>query len=254
MLLETSGFINFSINNYLIVITNNKINLNNNVFYTLNMELKKNQFYITADSVVFTILNKELKILLIKRKNPPFKGEFALPGGFVELDESLEKAAKRELEEETGVKNIFLKKLHAFGEPDRDPRGRIVTIPYYALISGEKIKLHATTDAALAKWHPVYSLPKLAFDHNKIIKDALSHLRFEMERTNIAFQIMPDKFTFPELKNAYEIILDKEFDKRNFRKKIRELAILKKLNETRMDGPHRPAELYSFKDKKYKMV
>ena len=154
-------------------------------------ELKKDQFYVAADAVVFTILNKELKILLIKRRDPPFKGQFALPGGFVEINENLEDAAKRELEEETGVKNIFLKKLHSFGDVGRDPRGRVISIPFLALIDGEKVKLHATSDAELAKWYPVYDLPKLGFDHDKIIKNALNHLRFEIDNTNIAFQIMP---------------------------------------------------------------
>ena len=217
-------------------------------------EVKKDRFYVTADAVVFTILNKELKILLIKRKNQPFKGKFALPGGFVELDENLEDAAERELEEETGVKDIFLKKLYAYGNAGRDPRGRIVTIPYLALIDGEKIKLHACSDAEFAKWHSVYSLPQLGFDHKKIIQDALEHLRNELENTNIAFQIMPEKFTLTELQQAYEIILDKKLDKRNFRKKLRELDILEKLFETKMEGAHRPAKLYSFKEKKYKTL
>ena len=218
------------------------------------MELKKDRFYVTADAVVFTILNKELKILLIKRKKDPFKGKFALPGGFVELNENLEGAAKRELEEETGVKDIFLKKLHAFGDVKRDPRGRVITIPFLALIDGEKVKLHASSDAEFAKWHSAYSLPQLGFDHKKIIDDALKHLRSEIENTNIAFQIMPEKFTLSELQRAYEIILDKKLDKRNFRKKLKELNILEQLFETKMEGAHRPAKLYSFKEKEYKML
>jgi len=218
------------------------------------MELKKDRFYVTADAVVFTILNKELKILLIKRKKDPFKGKFALPGGFVELNENLEGAAKRELEEETGVKDIFLKKLHAFGDVKRALRGRVITIPFLALIDGEKVKLHASSDAEFAKWHSAYSLPQLGFDHKKIIDDALKHLRSEIENTNIAFQIMPEKFTLSELQRAYEIILDKKLDKRNFRKKLKELNILEQLFETKMEGAHRPAKLYSFKEKEYKML
>ena len=216
--------------------------------------MKKDRFYIAADAVVFTIIDKELKILLIKRKIPPFKGKFALPGGFVNLDENLEDGAKRELWEETGVKNIFLKKLHAFGDVGRDPRGRVISIPYLALIDGEKVKLHASTDAELAKWQAVYKLPELSFDHKKIIDDALEHLRFELENTNIAFQIMPERFTMSELQNAYEIILNKEVDKRNFRKKMRELGILRETSETKMEGAHRPAKLYAFRDKSYKML
>ena len=217
------------------------------------MEFKKDLFYVTADAVVFTILDKELKLLIIKRKIPPFKGQYALPGGFVLINENLGEAAKRELMEETGVKDVFLKKLHAFGDVGRDPRGRVITIPYLALINGEKVKLNASSDAELAKWHSVYDLPELAFDHKKIIDDALRHLRFEIQNTNIAFQIMPENFTLSELQNAYEIILDQKQDKRNFRKKMKELNILKELNEMKRDGAHRPAQLYSFKEKKYKM-
>lgn len=231
------------------------LSLNITVFITLSMEeFKKDRFYIAVDAVVFTILDKELKILLIKRKNDPSKGRYALPGGFAELDENLEDAARRELEEETGVKNIFLKKLHAFGDVGRDLRGRVITIPFLALIDGDKIKLNSTSDAELARWYPIDRLPELAFDHKKIIDDALQHLRFEMQNTNIAFQMMPEKFTLTELQQAHEIVLDKKIDKRNFRKKIGELGILKGLTETKMEGAHRPAKLYSFKSKTYKML
>jgi 8-oxo-dGTP diphosphatase len=213
----------------------------------------KNRFYVTADAVVFTIHNSELKILLIKRNNEPFKNMYALPGGFVRLNESLQEAASRELEEETGIRNIFLKKLIAYGGIDRDPRGRVITIPFLALIDAEKLNLHAAGDAQLAKWRNIYDLPPLAFDHRKIIEDALGILRYDIQNTNIAFQIMPEKFTLTELQKAYETILDEKLDKRNFRKKLRELMILKPLHETKMEGAHRPAKLYSFKDKRYKL-
>lgn len=215
--------------------------------------LKKDTFYVAADAVVFTILNQELKLLLVKRKNPPFQGKFALPGGFVHINENLEDGARRELQEETGVKDIYLKKLHPYGNVGRDPRGRVISTPYLAIINGEKVKLHASSDAELAKWQAVYDLPDLAFDHKEILNDALQHLRFELQNTNIAFQIMPEKFTLSELQKAYEIILNTQLDKRNFRKKLRELNILKQLHETRMQGAHRPAQLYSFKEKTYKM-
>lgn len=219
-------------------------------------ELDKNQFYVAVDAVVFTILHNQIKLLLIKRKNEPFKGKFALPGGFVEKDENLEDAAKRELEEETSVKNIFLKKMHAFGDVGRDPRGRVISIPFLALIDAEELKLHASDDAELAKWFSVDYLPKLelAFDHKEIIKEALELLRFELQETNIAFEIMPKKFTLTELQKAYEIILDTQLDKRNFRKKMFELNLLKEHNETKMEGAHRPAKLFSFKEKGYRMV
>ncbi|MFH1511379.1 MAG: NUDIX domain-containing protein [Candidatus Woesearchaeota archaeon] len=212
---------------------------------------KPDMIALTVDAVVFTILQTQLKILLIKRKYGPFKGRFALPGGFVRLDENLEQAVRRELEEETGVRNIFLKKLHAFGDVNRDPRGRTVTIPFLAIINAEKISLRATTDAELARWYSVYELPALAFDHKQIIDDALKELRFEIQLTNIAYQLLPQKFTLSELQKAYEIVLDKSIDKRNFRKRMNSLGILKPLRETRMEGAHRPAQLYDFQEKKY---
>jgi 8-oxo-dGTP diphosphatase len=214
----------------------------------------KDQFYLTTDAVVFSILDKQLKILLIQRKYEPFKGKFAIPGGFVNIEENLEEGVARELEEETGVSGIYLKQMPAFGDVGRDPRGRIITIPFLALIDGEKVKVHASGDAELAKWHPAYDLPPLAFDHKKIFDAALSTLRNEIETTNIAVKIMPDKFTLSELQNAYEIILGKQLDKRNFRKKIKELDILKELTETKMEGAHRPAQLHSFRTKAYKSI
>ena len=215
---------------------------------------RKDQFYVAVDAVVFTILSKELRILLVKRKIPPFQGSFALPGGFVHLNENLEDAARRELEEETGVKGIFLKKLHAFGDVGRDPRARVISIPYLAIIDGDSVRLHASSDAELARWFSVYELPELAFDHRKIIDDALSHLRFELQNTNIAYQIMPEKFTLTELQSCYEIVLHRKLDKRNFRKRLHELGILKELHETRMEGAHRPAQLFSFRFSKYMMI
>ena len=217
-------------------------------------ELKGDRFYLATDIVVFTIFNDELKILLIKRKYDPFKGRFALPGGFVHLDENLEDAARRELSEETGVKNIFLKRLHAFGDVGRDPRGRVISIPYFSLINGEKIKLHATTDAELARWYPFGSLPDLAFDHKRILADAIGQLRFELQYTNIAFEVMPKEFTLTELQRAYEVVLGKAMDKRNFRKKMGESGILDESPGTKMEGAHRPARLYHFRDKSYRML
>ncbi len=216
------------------------------------MNFKKDRFYVTVDAVVFTILDNELKIIIIRRKNPPFKGYFALPGGFVELDENLDGAAERELKEETGVENIFLKKLKPFGKVGRDSRGRVITIPYLAIISGKNVKLHSTCDAELARWYSIYNLPKLAFDHKEIISYALNKLRSEIKKSNIAFQIIPKKFTLTELQRVYEIILNKKLDKRNFRKKLSELLILKELPETKMEGAHRPARLYSFRLREYK--
>jgi 8-oxo-dGTP diphosphatase len=203
--------------------------------------------------VVFTIADDELKILLVKRKYDPFKGCFALPGGYVNIDEELEDAVKRELLEETGVTNIFLKELHAYGKIGRDPRGRIITIPFLALINSDKRHIEASTDAEAVGWFSVYDLPKLAFDHKEIVDEALTLLRYDLTHSNIAFQLMPEFFTLTELQKAYEIILDKELDKRNFRKKLFEIDMLNESKNIRQDGAHRPARLYSFSDKKYKM-
>ena len=205
---------------------------------------------VTVDAIVFTVLHDDLKVLLIKRKNPPFRGKYALPGGFVEQDETPEEAAKRELTEETNVRNIFLQQLGAYGDVHRDPRGRVISIAYIALISPEQ-KLLSTADAMNAEWHAADSLPELAFDHRRIIEDALKQLRFEIQTTNIAVQILPKKFTLSQLQRLYELVLKKEIDKRNFRKRIRELGTLKELRETMMDGAHRPARLYSFKEQDY---
>jgi len=205
---------------------------------------------VAVDAVVFTVMHDELKILLIKRKNLPFKGRLALPGGFVEEDEELEKAVIRELTEETNVKNIFLHQLGAYGGVKRDPRGRILTVAYLALISPDQ-ELASTADALGAEWCSVDELCNLAFDHKQIIGDALKELRFEIQTTNVAVQILPSKFTLSELQHLYELVLKKELDKRNFRRRVKELGILKKLNEAKMKGAHRPAQLYTFKDKDY---
>jgi len=205
---------------------------------------------VAVDAVVFTIANNDLKILLIKRKYPPYQGQYALPGGFVLLDENLEEAAQRELEEETGVKNIFLKQLRTYGNAKRDPRGRVISVAYLALISADQ-KLKATTDASDARWFLLSQLPALAFDHKEIIQDSLENLRYEIQTTNISFQILPKKFTLTQLQRLYEIILDKTLDKRNFRKRIRELGILKATGEQEREGAHRPAAFYTFASTKY---
>ena len=208
--------------------------------------------HIAADIVVFTVSRGILQVLLIKRKNPPFKGQFALPGGFVEIDESLEEAAVRELEEETGVKDIFIKKLTAYGDVNRDSRGRVVSIAFMALIDSEKFNLESKGDAMEAQWINANQIKSLAFDHMQILSDALSELRYEIQTTNIAAQILPEKFTLTELQELYERILDEKLDKRNFRKRIKALGILIVTRETKMEGAHRPALLYRFRSRDYK--
>lgn len=205
---------------------------------------------VAVDAVVFTVVKGALNILLITRKYPPFKGKAAIPGGFVRQDESLEAAAKRELTEETGVKDIYLKQIGAYGDVARDPRGRVISVAFLALVSPDH-DLKATSDALDANWYPIDALPELAFDHNLIIKQALSDLRFEIQTTNLAYQILPKRFTLTQLQQLYESVLGKSLDKRNFRRRILEMDVLKETSETFMEGAHRPAKLYIFREQKY---
>ncbi len=200
---------------------------------------------VTVDIVIFTIQSEELKVLLVKRGIPPFKGQLALPGGFVHEDESLDEAAMRELREETGVSDVYLEQLYSFGEPGRDPRERIITVAYYALVSADRSQLAAGTDTTEAAWWPVSKLPALGFDHRKILDYALERLRNKLEYTTVGFQLLPAKFSLTELQEVYEAILGKKLDKRNFRRKIELLKILKPIAEYRRGG-QRPARLYRF--------
>jgi 8-oxo-dGTP diphosphatase len=202
---------------------------------------------VTVDLVIFTIAENDLKVLLVRRGGEPFKGRWALPGGFVEIDESLESAAARELEEEVGVRNVYLEQLYTFGAPDRDPRGRVISVAYFALTDAESQKIAAASDAADAAWHSVFKPPQLAFDHKKILDYAVWRLRNKIEWTTVGYELLPRKFTLSELQRVYEIILQKPVDKRNFRKKILAQGQIQELNETRADVAHRPAKLYSFK-------
>ena len=199
---------------------------------------------VTVDIVIFTIQERVLKVLLVKRRIPPFVGQFAIPGGFVHEDEDLNQAALRELREETGVSDVYLEQLYSFGKPNRDPRGRVVTVAYFALISADR-KLKAGSDAAEADWCPMDDLPVLAFDHAAVLNYALERLRNKLEYTTVGFQLLPEKFTLTELQEVYEAILDKKLDKRNFRRKMLILKILKPLVEYRRGG-QRPAQLYRF--------
>jgi 8-oxo-dGTP diphosphatase len=199
---------------------------------------------IAVDTVIFTVQSGVLKVLLVKRKIEPFKGQFAIPGGFVLDNEGLDAAALRELEEETGVKDVYLEQLYSFGEPKRDPRGRVISVSYFALISPDR-PLQAGTDASEAHWWSMSDLPKLAFDHGAILEYALKRLRNKLEYTTVGFQLLPEKFTLRELQAVYEAILEKTLDKRNFRRKIAQLEILKPLKEWQRGG-QRPAQLFKF--------
>ena len=204
---------------------------------------------VTVDIVIFTIINNKIQVLFIKRGTEPFKDKWALPGGFVKMHENLEQAAKRELEEETGVKEVYLEQLYTFGDVNRDSRGRVITVTYFALINSEKAKqkLKATTDASEAKWFETSNLPQLAFDHRKILNYAIKRLRWKFEYTTIAFSMLPKRFTLTRLQKIYEIVFEKEFDKRNFRKKILSLNMLESTKEKEREVSYRPPELYSLK-------
>lgn len=204
---------------------------------------------VTVDVVIFSILDDTLKVLLIKRKAWPFEGMWAIPGGFVAMDESLEQAAYRELAEETGVTSadVYLEQLYTFGDPGRDPRTRVITVAYFALVSADQINPRAASDAADVGWFSVYRLPPLAFDHAQILDYALMRLRYKLEYSAVGFQLLPEKFTLRELQDAYEIILGTELDKGNFRSKLRKTNVVEKVDGYRDTGG-RPARLYRFRD------
>ena len=204
---------------------------------------------VTVDTVIFTLRQGELQVLLVERKAWPHEGEWAIPGGFVRMDESLQVAARRELKEETGVDDpdVYLEQLYTFGAPDRDPRTRVITVAYFALVSSERLHLHADTDAASAAWFPAYRPPPLAFDHAEILSYALERLRYKVEYTAVAFQLLPETFTLTELQKAYEHILEEQLDKRNFRRKVLSADVLEATTFVR-SGDHRPAKLYRFRE------
>jgi 8-oxo-dGTP diphosphatase len=209
---------------------------------------------LTVDGVVFGFDAGELKVLLIQRAFEPFKGKWALPGGFVRVEETLDDAVRRELVEETGLTDIFLEQLYTFGAVKRDPRERVVSVAYYALVKLSDHHAKAATDAANAQWFPVSQLPKLAFDHAEIVALALARLQSKVRYQPIGFELLPQKFTLSDLQHLYEAILGTELDKRNFRKKALGFELLVALNETQMSGRHRPAQLFRFDADKYEKL
>ncbi len=204
---------------------------------------------VTIDVVIFSILDDELKVLLIKRKSWPHEGMWAIPGGFVQMDESLEEAAYRELAEETNVTRdqVYLEQLYTFGDPKRDPRTRVITVAYFALVGADKLHPRAADDAEDVDWFSVYNLPSLAFDHGQILDYALTRLRYKLEYSAAGFQLLPEKFTLRELQDAYEIILGAKLDKGNFRSKLRKTQVVEPVAGFRDTGG-RPARLYRFRE------
>ncbi|MTB49674.1 NUDIX domain-containing protein [Lewinella sp. W8] len=210
---------------------------------------------VTVDIVVFGYDGgRQLKLLLIQRGAPPFKGQWALPGGFVDLDEDLETAALRELEEETGVKDLFVEQLFTFGDPGRDPRGRVISVAYFALVNLQDHPAVAASDADEVGWYSLEELPELAFDHADIIEMATNRLRAKVRYQPIGFELLPEKFTLGQLQSLYETVLNvEEFNKRNFRTRILRTGILEEVGR-QQNVAHRPAVLYSFNEETYQRL
>lgn len=209
---------------------------------------------VAVDCVVFGLDDGDLKILLIQRAAEPHRGKWALPGGFVKIKESLEEAALRELREETGIRDLFLEQLYTFGAVNRDPRERVISIAYYALVNLDEHAIQAATDAQNAAWFSVDDIPKLPFDHNEIVDVALRRLKGKVRYEPIGFELLPEKFTLTQLQKMYEKILDQEIDKRNFRKRILGMGLLTGLDEVQIDVAHRAARLYKFDEHKYRQL
>ena len=210
---------------------------------------------VTVDVVVFGYDGgPDLKLLLIQRGGEPFKGQWALPGGFVEMDEPLETGALRELEEETGVKDLYVEQLYTFGAPDRDPRGRVISVAHYALVNLGNHPAQASSDADRVEWFPLEKLPELAFDHAAVIEMATARLRAKVRYEPIGFELLPEEFTLGELQSLYETVLGvPEFNKRNFRTRILKTGILEEVGRQE-NVAHRPAKLYRFNEEKYRSL
>lgn len=208
---------------------------------------------VAVDIVVFTVIENKLRVILIQMKKKPFVGMWAFPGGLIKPKESLDEAALREFKEKTGLVKVYLEQLYTFGELKRDPLSRVISVTYFALINSSGLKLKTTSKYVGIRWMSVDKLPKLSYDHSKIAKYALQRLRWKLEYTNVAYSLLPKYFSFSELRRAYEAILGKPLDRRNFHRKIFSLEILKATNR-KQSGKHRPARLYEFKNRKPTIV
>lgn len=206
---------------------------------------------LAVDCVIFGLDEGDLKVMLIRRDLPPFEGRWALPGGFVRMDETTDEAARRELREETGLDHVFLEQLYTFSDLKRDPRERVVSVAYYALVRLTNFKVHATTDAAEAVWFKMCETPSLCFDHPLIVEAAYDRLKAKVCYQPIGFELLPKNFTLTQLQKMYETVLARPIDKRNFRKKILSMGILQETGEMQSGVAHRAARLYRFNEKKY---
>ena len=202
---------------------------------------------VTVDTAIFSLHAERLQVLLVQRSAAPFAGWWALPGGFINMDESLEAAAARELDEETGVEEAYLEQLYTYGDPGRDPRGRVISVAFYALIPTDA-QAHPSSgsDASQAGWFDVDRLPPLAFDHSEIVAYALRRLRYKLEYSAVGFELLPGEFTLSELQNTYEIILGEKLDKRNFRRRMLEAGVIEP-TRTKRGVEGRPAQLYRYR-------
>ncbi|WP_405266247.1 NUDIX hydrolase [Cellulophaga sp. Ld12] len=206
---------------------------------------------LSVDAVVFGYESGTISVLLIKRKYEPFKGKWAIPGGFVLEEESLEEAVARELKEETGIAINYLEQLYTFGQPKRDPRSRVVSVAYFGLIKPSAFKILAATDAEEVQWFKITELPSLSFDHEAILQMAITRLQGKITYEPIGFELLDTKFPFSDLEKLYTTLLGRAIDRRNFRKKMLSLNILDELDEKVSKGSGRPANLFKFNDKRY---
>lgn len=207
----------------------------------------------SIDCVIFGFDDGELKILLIERNEEPFKDWWALPGYIVEQDESIDHAAERILYELTGLRDIYMDQFYTFGDVNRHPQGRVITVAYYAMIrlNGNKELRPVSNYVSKAVWTSVNDIPQLAFDHEKIFSRGFEKIRNKISYQPIAFELLPEKFTLTQLQQLYEVILSKKLDKRNFRKKMLNYGILKELDEKQKGVSYRAAKLYKFDKRKY---
>lgn len=202
---------------------------------------------LTVDIVIFSVQQARLQTLFICRAQPPYQGAWALPGGFVQMEESLEEAASRELAEETGLRDTYLEQLYTYGDPARDPRERVVSVAYFALIPADSAaQVQPGSDARASQWFPVDTLPALAFDHAEIVAYALRRLRYKLEYSAVGFELLPETFSLSELQHTYEVILGEKLDKRNFRRRIQQANIIEE-TATLRPGEGRPARLYRYR-------
>lgn len=218
------------------------------------MQNKTSHIKVAVDAIVFGYSREDgISVLLVQRKYEPFKGTWAIPGGFVLEDESLEEAVERELLEETGIRVNYLEQLYTFGEPDRDPRQRIISVGYFGLVKSSMFqKLKASTDAADAKWFNIKRLPALAFDHKQILVKAIERLRAKIRYQPIGFELLDKKFPFSDLEKLYTTLLDKEINRRNFSKKILSFGFIEETGEKqKAEGKGRPSHMYQFNQRRY---